>query len=467
MLFELNDHPPSPPQDTTASPLAIRNRMMAILFYIEFYLFVTLAVFVFGPVRWHVDNWGTLILFVFLNYLFLGVGYRWGVNRFIRNRSKESCVSTEAMQGDIPVRMKRLFYFSGFFAIFSWISMIVIVHGGVNFQRLLSGSLGENYFSALERMTSVEQSHLIQIITLFWFVTFFYLPIGFWYGRKMTRPMKLVLLSGLFFDLLFWLNQGTTKGIGDIVICYFSVFVLKRAIISRKKSIRWGQWGAIGLGILFFLFFSISQYQRLKFMGVKADSNTLIASFREFADIRNDGFLNKNLEPVLRVGVILSSTYLTHGYYGLAGCLKLPFEWTYGLGFSRAAMDYGEQYFGLNRIWEKHYLFRNEMTTGWPSGGCWSTAFPWFASDVTFFGVPLILLLIGMLIANAVCKVLYYQDPISLALIWQLAILVIYLPANNQIFQSRQSLLGSLALLGLFLIKSKPKQTRTGRSPSN
>ena len=91
--------------------------------------------------------------------------------------------------------------------------------------------------------------------------------------------------------------------------------------------------------------------------------------------------------------------YLSQGYIGLAQCLDEPFQWTYGVGNSMAAMGYLEQYGGVS-VRDSQYVYR--VTSG---HGCfpfryWLTVFPWIASDVTFWGCFLVMFLIGYLFAK-------------------------------------------------------------------
>ena len=100
------------------------------------------------------------------------------------------------------------------------------------------------------------------------------------------------------------------------------------------------------------------------------------------------------------------------------------------------------------------YPYRTELATGWPAGMYWSTAFPWIASDLTFIGVFPFMFLVGMLFARTWVNCLRKMDVISLAILGQVFVFVAFLPANNQVFMSRQGLL-SITVLSLIVVLRK------------
>jgi hypothetical protein len=84
--------------------------------------------------------------------------------------------------------------------------------------------------------------------------------------------------------------------------------------------------------------------------------------------------------------------------------------------------------------------------------------FPWFASDLSYFGVILFMFFIGFLFARTWIRAITHVDILSYALLGQLFILLLYLPANNQIFMQRQGLWIILTLLLAALFRELMKK---------
>jgi hypothetical protein len=119
----------------------------------------------------------------------------------------------------------------------------------------------------------------------------------------------------------------------------------------------------------------------------------------------------------------------------------------------QAFESYRYQYFGGESNLLLTYPYRTEAVTGWPAGMYWSTAFPWIASDLTFFGVFPFMFLIGMLFARTWVRCLKTLDIISLAILGQILIFIAFLPANNQVLMSRQGFLSVVTLTIIVVLR--------------
>jgi hypothetical protein len=148
-------------------------------------------------------------------------------------------------------------------------------------------------------------------------------------------------------------------------------------------------------------------------------------------------------------GVVMACKYVSHGYTGLALAMELPFEWTYGLGWSKGLQVMLRDYLGGPDLFDRSYLVRNEATNDWPALWWWSTIFPWIASDTTFFGTVLVMLVVGFAIGRLWTGIVISGDPLGFALLGQLFVLVFMFPANNALAQSIDgvfSLAGGIAI---------------------
>ena len=159
-------------------------------------------------------------------------------------------------------------------------------------------------------------------------------------------------------------------------------------------------------------------------------------------------------------GIYTVLAYPSHGYLGLGYSMSVPFEFSRGAGLSQAYESYRSQYFGGAEFRYLTYPERSEQVTGWPAGMFWSTIFPWLASDLTFYLIPLFMAAIGALFARLWLSCLYGANALSLAAFGQIIVFVAFIPANNQVLMQRQGLLVVLWLLSLGLLQllTKPRQ---------
>jgi hypothetical protein len=104
------------------------------------------------------------------------------------------------------------------------------------------------------------------------------------------------------------------------------------------------------------------------------------------------------------------------------------------------------------------YPFRTEVATGWPAGMYWATAFPWFASDLTFPGTIIFMFIIGFIFARTWIRAISQKDILAYALLGQIFIMMFYLPANNQVFMQRQGFLIILSIIILAIFREFRKK---------
>jgi len=117
--------------------------------------------------------------------------------------------------------------------------------------------------------------------------------------------------------------------------------------------------------------------------------------------------------------------------------------------------SYLEQYFGLKNMIDLTYPIRMETYFGWPGMMFWPSAFAWWASDITFPGVIILMFFIGRLYCLCFKEAYLYSNPISMTLMAYLTILLVFLPDNNQIFQTRHSFVTTVVLLFVWLFYHK------------
>ena len=306
---------------------------------------------------------------------------------------------------------------------------------------------GELYVNALDRQENSSSTSIVgQLSTLaspiFYFGTIYFI---FNFSRT-TRPWRHCLIAAIGLQLLYdVLLKGAQKAFFDVgIMIVTATFLSTFFSLERYRALR--RMGLILFAALLalFIFFQLS---RLDAYGITDYSGNGVMV------LHRDGLLFQLLGDSLGLGVSMFIGYLSQGYYGLSLCLQLPFQWTYGIGNSFALTSYAEQYFGIQGIFERTYPARMEAAFGWPAKMYWHTFFPWMASDITFGGTIVLMFFIGRVFAASLWNGATKGSTLDISIFYFMATLIFYLPANNQLMQTRSMMIGFTVLLAIWTAK--------------
>ena len=418
--------------------------------YITLYLLATLAYYFLGRYQWIIPSPTKLILYVLLCVVALYFGFL----ICIRYSSSKQIINVSY---NFKTRSIVLFRLSCFTVIIFQIMWVVVMLGRFSIWDL-TRVIGTNYF---ERLFFVTDSpvFIMQLRTLLWGLTLFAYPIGFVFYKRFGWFDKTLLAITILVDVLSAVNMGVSKNIGDILLIFIACQLVKQespkdAILKRKKTFQIRINKPILWIILFVIMFNIIQYARDEV--IFSDRSMPSNLFPRFAEVRETTvfdlltlripFVINNIE---RLGV-----YASHGYTGLAFALDLPFQSTYWFGFSRALLEYVEEFTGQT-LRQETYNARIESLFGWHNGMYWPTAYVWLGNILSLWFVPVLILIFGAILAIVFKRFEQRKDIPSLALLCQLFIGAIYLPANAQLVQSRASLWGIIMLVVVYVVTNR------------
>ena len=173
-----------------------------------------------------------------------------------------------------------------------------------------------------------------------------------------------------------------------------------------------------------------------------------------------DNILIQDAPPNVRLGVLGLTAYVTQGYYGLSLALDEPFVPMFGVGNSMFLYFNAIKLTGDSGIEKLPYPVRVEHSRGWGAYETWISIYPWLASDVSFPGVILVVFLIGRLFAMSWLDTVRGENPFAVAMLAQFIIMLFYFPANNQMLQSGEALVGFYGVMVLWLI-TRQRLTRS------
>lgn len=387
---------------------------------------VTLGLYYMGPITYSKDEPSVFVFFWVGAYIvLLNVGYFFGRSIYLKGRS---------WTGDSIPFLKR-----AILVVFLMMPFVFLARVGDVFSSM---SLGKIYTAS--HGARAESGNIVEYIRMLLAIFFFGLfPVLVFYWQNIPKKIRLLSLFGVLGNIGISIFMGINKEIFNHLIL-LTVFLLLRnrgkLILSKKNIFR-----AFFLGALFFFAASYFVSTQLTRDGAFAVTgvNSALGYYSEYNE--SDG-------QVLVFYSALSS-YLTQGYYAFDMALELPFEFTKGVGNSTFLSRQIDRIFGSN-IADDTYPARLEEK-GWDRYVKWSTFYLWWASDIHFIGVAVLMFFIGLtfrILENTLVK---QKDDVCACICYgYYALMLFYLSANNQIFQAGEGFVGFLMVfIPLFLVR--------------
>lgn len=164
---------------------------------------------------------------------------------------------------------------------------------------------------------------------------------------------------------------------------------------------------------------------------------------------------NKNslVPPIVMKFWVSFSSYFTQGYYGMSQALTLPWVPMYGVGNSMFLVDLITDHF--TDIDQYTYQVRMEPM-GWDSDIQWHSMYSWLANDVSFYGVVIVMLLIGILFGAMFKDAITSGNPFAKMSIFYFMLMLIFIPCNNQLAQRADTLFSFILLIILWILSHHP-----------
>lgn len=403
----------------------LNNKFLSPLFLIL--LFNGLTVFMYLTLyekRSEYNNDVVMILFLFLTFLFFVFGYLPSRKiSYINSINKKSKIKPHYFLILVSI------------ALYSFISTLSVYYPTP--QTLLNAILDPQgayeYVKRFYRNTESEDTSNIvgffnTFISAFKSIYFLY---GLFYWNQLKKLFKVIFLSTFILNVIYILLIGAMINLAQLFIMVLPLILLKLIDNNWKMNLKLIGVSSVFLVALFYL---------LGIRKVFTESNN-------FLDTINGGL----------IGIVF---YISHGYEGLSKSIVIPFETTYGEVVFRGISKYILDIFSLESRWSLSLLYKNEMQNGWPSLQVWSTGFTWLASDFSFYLIPFIFLLLGIIFRNAWLEFLSTKRFIDLLFVSNLFLFFLMLPANNQVFHTFSNSIYTIIISFLYYInlwKTKSK----------
>lgn len=400
--------------------------------YIVIYIVVTYIMYLILPMEnVHTDDMKELYSIIFLS--FVCVAFYYGAKSVpLRDISVNNIYRHEIKNKYLTIILIALIVITS-------LSVYDLVQMGY---MQMSLSMGENYANIVTSEQGGEVSLWGQLATLTAPVKVF-VCVYCIYEIQYVGKINILLLVILFITLLAGVvGSGQQVGFGNIIVLILVPIYIK---CKKNNQLRILKKYVLVLGTAFLVFFLVNQFMRAEVFGYDlADdvSNKDNVFFMIFGSRIGSGLMN-------------FFNYFVHGYKGLNYSLQLPFEWTFGYGGSRALDQYVEQYLGFDSEFNNTYPMRVMKVFNYDCQMKWPTAFAWWASDFSFFGVIVLMFFIAKLTCRVYKDAYLYSNIYAIAFLTEIVIMLVFLPMNNQALQGRDSLLITFGLGLLWLLKRR------------
>jgi hypothetical protein len=270
---------------------------------------------------------------------------------------------------------------------------------------------------------------------------------------RMSLLKKVLGCTIAIFPIISGVVVGTNKPVFDIAFS-FSFIILAYVLITpsaiRRESIK-ARIPLIAL-TLFIILFAGAYFQHT--MNVRAggleyakslspnkessvEAIRVKPSFQEYCET-SDPWVLKGCH-FFSIGTI----YLTQGYFGMSLSTAIPHETTYGLGHSKFFIEALRKYSDIDLAPK---TFQQKIDEQWSATAQWHSAYSQWANDVGFPGVALVMLALGFYVCAIWTSALTTHNVAAVCSIPLLAILIFFIPANNQVFNIFESLTAFIAL---------------------
>ncbi len=431
------------------------------LILIEFYLLITLLIFAFGPVVWDIENpYKFWFLMICYHIAFL-IGYLMSTQK-----NKKSILITNELYyaNKLNDFIQKYFWI---YLLIAFVGTLISYKNACHINSYIPHDLFLDFYYGIinpdtvrdKFLNSIDSYHSNKIITIFYssiaFIKFSLIPILVFLWNRLNTIQKAI---GLFISLVPFMGTvsiGTNKLILDtLVIFSLSLFI---HLLSIKKGNRFKELSQrktiiiliISFTLFFPFYFNKSMSERnsnFQYMETVSKENAIKIPFYSSSN-KSDIVSPKIMEFYIKV-----STYLTQGYYGMSLALDEKFDSTYGIGHSYFLLDQFKYFFNIDLI-ERTYQFK--VHEEWDRLVQWHSFYSQVANDVGFYGLIFIMFILGYLLSSIYTSAIRDNNIIAKTLLPLFAIMFIYMPANNQIFNFMETMFSFWILLFLWLISKR------------
>lgn len=401
------------------------------LLFAEIYLIGTLLVFFFGPIDYQVDNLFAFLAFIFLYHFAYISGYLLSINNF---DFKNIPFPKNKYKQKLYLKLLIIFSFLAFLIGHKNLTMSEDLIPMDFFENLIGGVVDSSlmYTERMSRIDDFKGGKFLNI--LYFFISFtklILIPTIIFYWKKLTFSNRFCMISIALLSVFSGVSAGVNKLLFDFVILVSSSFVLlffynffQGKFLSKKTTLLLMSLCTFLL-VLAFWFFTEAMLGR-------GGSPLYVEGTSPLGHIKvKQDYINSDSDSIVSYLYVYLSYYIVQGYYGFAQALNSDFIWTYGLGNS--------EFLSRQVFWIFGYDFsldtiQHRIDSIWAEKAQWHSFYGHLANDFHFIGVVFINGFLGFYLAALWKSFIHHNNFYAKYLLPLFVIMIIFTPANNQIF---------------------------------
>jgi hypothetical protein len=413
--------------------IKIKLKYFLPLIVMQAYLITTLIIFQFGPIDYNIQSpilfWSLMFIYQFSLFL----GYYFACSFKVGSVIKFNVPSINSILG-----------LKWFYIILILASLnLILVHGSffIEFigdpnlsQKITDAVLksGENYSDKMESVSIGSGNKIFNIFLFFIaFSQIFIIPLIIFNWSVINYKFKIIAILVSICPMLISLLNGQNKGLFDFFIL-FGVAIIIVSFYERTNQIKMQLRNPRSLYILPIL----SLVLFLSFFGNAMSQRGGNLTYIETVDRANNIVVNKKSaqlasESFAYYTYAWLTSYVVQGYYGFSLSLEEKFDSSYGFGNSIFLTRNVESILNIDF---QSKTFQRKIDSLWDEQAQWHSMYSYFANDFNFPGVSLVLFVLSFIFARVWISFLNTGNIFAGVLICIYAILIIFIPANNQIF---------------------------------
>lgn len=406
------------------------------------YSLITVILYEFGPYRFPSINKGYLYLFLFACNLAIYIGFMAGAR-------------VHVFKSERRVNINRLM------SVLTIVASIVCVPKFIIYTGFYSNPIGNiiygisAFFSGMSDQLYMARQELHSAVGIWRYINYgiiilgplhwAYIPLSLYFWKRLGGVKRTCAIFVYALYLLQYICTGTNVGIFDFIVTFFVIRIIKKRFENSTKPKKNPEHTknivliVIGVFILLYAFDFV--------MGSRIGEQTEsvpIGGARAY--LNNNSFLYVSAPNAVKSVLLYLTRYLSVPYHALSLSFDVPFDSTFGVGYSWFLLD---NIPFSKEIWERTYMMKMEGMFNYSHWASWHTAYLWFANDVSHIGVPIVLLFLFQVFGRAWKNFVTSGCVVSLLQFLLFVKFILFISANNQVFQASDHLFAFWILLFL------------------
>ncbi len=451
---------------------SLNNYKISILYkplkIIILYLVLSLILFAFGPFAWEVKKFFSFWILNILYIFFFSIGWIVSISKGNRNIISDRIIKPTWYFKTCTFWIIINFVYE-FITMCRRLAMKSLNLNELLFNLLLSirnpGAAYDIFQKKSELLTgaSVVGGVVFSIFSyMFEFISLVILLLSTIYFKQLSTKNKFLVCITYITIIISYLATGTNIGVFRVILIFLSLLYYKyiqkqciknnSSISINKRNIKARQIKVIAfLSIIIFLCIFNRVMQSRSGILLWEESSYNIGGYQ----INKNSVFFKILPSSLLMLFVALSGYITQGYQGMALALELPWKPTFLIGNSPAIIKILSKYSSIDLIRCNTYQYRLTDYAGWDEFVRWHSMYTWFANDYSFLGVCFVMFVFGFVYSLALKDFVFNANPYAFIILFYCTLGVLFIPCNNQIFQTTYTCFSFFTSFILWLLSRK------------